>query len=123
MSSNIHLAPGVDTTLLKTHFLVVTGVVGALRFPVKSNKLPPTDNLVCSLSSFSGFTLHTFSPYVTFLSFWTCVLGMKITVFVPFVVLISWANCPSSFAKDLYQIFFSVPLTICLYSWETPYIL
>ena len=66
MSDNRHLAPGLDTTLLKTHFAVVTDAVGALILPVNSNKFPPTVNLVRSLSSFSGFTLHTILPYVTF---------------------------------------------------------
>ena len=37
MSSNRHLAPGVDTTLLKTHFTVVTDAVGALIFPANSS--------------------------------------------------------------------------------------
>ena len=32
MSANRHLDPGVDITLLKTHFAVVTDAVGALRF-------------------------------------------------------------------------------------------
>ena len=32
MSANRHLALGVDTTLLKTHFAVVTDAVGELRF-------------------------------------------------------------------------------------------
>ena len=68
MSANRHLAPGVDTTLLKTHFAMVTDAVGALRFPVKSNKFPPTVNIVRSFSSFYVFTLHTILPYVTFLS-------------------------------------------------------
>ena len=62
MSANRHLAPGVDTTLLKTHFAVVTDAVGALRFPVKSNKFPPTVNLVRSFSSFSGFISQTILP-------------------------------------------------------------
>ena len=95
---------GVDTTLLKTHFVVATDAVGALRFPVKSNKFLPTVNLVCSLSSFSGCTLHTILPYVTFLYFGTCVLGMKIIIFVPFTILIPWANCTSSSEKDIYKI-------------------
>ena len=68
MSANRHLAPGVDTTLLKKHFAVVTDAVGALIFPVKSNKFPPTVNLVRYFSSFSGFTLHTLFPYATFMS-------------------------------------------------------
>ena len=122
MSADRHLAPGVDTTMLKTHFAVLTDAVGALRFPVNSNKFPTTVNLVRSFSSFSGFASHTILPYVTFLSFGTFVLGMKITVFVPFTILIPWANFPSSFAKDIYQIFLSGPLTRCLYSWATPYI-
>ena len=71
MSDNRHLAPGVDTTLLKTHFSVVTDAVGLLRFPVNYNKFPPTVDLVRSFSSFSGFTLHTLFPYVTFLSLGT----------------------------------------------------
>ena len=66
MSANRHLAPGVDTKLLNTHFAVVTDVVGALRFPVKSNKFLPTVNLVRYFFSFSGFTLHTIFPYVNF---------------------------------------------------------
>ena len=59
MSENRHLAPGVDITLLKTHFAVVTDAVGALIFPVKYNKFPPTVNIVCSLSYFYGLILHT----------------------------------------------------------------
>ena len=51
MYANRHLAPGVDTTLLNTQFAVVNDAVGALRFPVKSNKFPPTVNLVRSFSS------------------------------------------------------------------------
>ena len=66
MSANRHLDPGVDTTVLKTRFAVVTVIVGALRFPVKSNNFLPTVNLVCSLYSFSGFTLHTVFPYAHF---------------------------------------------------------
>ena len=66
MLANRHLAPGVDTTLLKTHFEVVNDAVGALRFPVESNNFPPTVNLVHSLSYFSGFTSHTILLYVTF---------------------------------------------------------
>ena len=54
MSADRHLDPGVDITLLKTHYAVVTDAVGALRFPMKSNKFPTTVNLVRSLSSFSG---------------------------------------------------------------------
>ena len=49
-------------------------------------------------------------------------LGMKMTLFVPFTILIPWADFPSSFAKDISQIFVSGPLNRCLYSWETPYI-
>ena len=88
MSANRHLAPGVDTTLLKTHFEVVTDAVGALRYPLKSNKFTPTVNLVRSFSYSSGFTSHTILPYVTFLSLGTLALRMKITVFVPFTPLI-----------------------------------
>ena len=120
MSANKHLAPGVDTTLLKTHFSVVTDSVGALIFPVKSNKFLPTVNLGCSFSSFSGFTLHTILPYVTFLSWGIWDLGTKMTLFVPFTPHIPWANCPNSFAKDLSQKILSEPLIRCLYSWETP---
>ena len=82
--ANIHLDPGVDTTLLKTHFAVVTDAVGALRFPVKSNKFPLTINLVRSLSSFSSFASHTNFPYVTCLYFLTCVLEMKKNRIFPF---------------------------------------
>ena len=69
MSSNRHLAPGVDTILLKTHFAVVTDAAGALRFPVKSNKFPSTVNIVHFFSSFYGFTPRTIFPYVTFFVF------------------------------------------------------
>ena len=55
MSANRHLDPGVDTTLIKTHFDVINDAMGELRFPVKPNKFPPTFNLVLSFSSFSGF--------------------------------------------------------------------
>ena len=71
MLVNIHLAPEVDTTLLKTHFAVVTGDVGAMRFPVKSDKFPTSVNPVRSFSSFSGFALHTILPYAIFLYFGT----------------------------------------------------
>ena len=77
MSANKYLAPGVNTTLLKTHFSVVTYAVGALRFPVKSNKFTRAVNIVCSFPYFSGFTLHTILQYVTFLSIGNCVLGTK----------------------------------------------
>ena len=63
--------PWVDTTLLKTHFAVVTDAVGALRFPVKSNKFLPTANIVRSFSYFYGFTSQTILPYVMFLYLWT----------------------------------------------------
>ena len=89
MSTNRHLPPGVDITLLKTHFAVVTDAVGALRFPVKSNKFPPTVNLVRSFYSFSGFTLQTIWPYVTFLSLGTWDFGMNMTVFSPLTHLIT----------------------------------
>ena len=94
---------------------MVTDAFGVMIFPVNSNKFLPNVNLVQSFSSFYGFTSHTILPYVTFLSFGTCVLGTKITVFVTFKVLIPWDNCPSSFAKDLSQIFLSGNLTRCLY--------
>ena len=71
MSSNIPISPGVDTTLLKTHFAVVTDAVGAMIFPVKSNKFPPTVNIVHSFSYFSGFTSHTILPCVTSFSLGT----------------------------------------------------
>ena len=92
MPANRHLAPVVDTTLLKTHVSVVTDTIGALSFPVKSKTFPPTLNLVQSLSSVSVFTSHTIFPYVIFVSFGTCVFGMKINLFVPFTVLIPWAQ-------------------------------
>ena len=56
MSANRHLASGVDTILLNTHFAVVTDAVGVLIFPVKYNKLQPNVNIVHSFSSISGFT-------------------------------------------------------------------
>ena len=55
MSSNRHLSPGVDTTLLKTHFSVVTDAVGVMRFLEKYNKFHPTVNLVLSFSFFFWF--------------------------------------------------------------------
>ena len=87
MSANIHLAPGIYTTLLKTHFSMVTDAVGALIFTVKSNTFPPTVNLVRSFSSFSGFNSQTILPYVTFLSSGTLDFGMNMTVFVPLTSL------------------------------------
>ena len=120
MSANRQLAPGVDTTLLNTHFSVVTDAVGVLRFPVKSKTFPPTVNIVRSFSSFSGFTSHTIFPYVNILSLGTWALTMKMTVFFPFTPRIPWANCPNSFAKDLSQIFLSGPFIRCLYSCATP---
>ena len=62
MSARRHLAPGVEITLLKPHFDVVTDAVGELRFPVKSNKFPPTVSIVRSFSSFSGFISQTILP-------------------------------------------------------------
>ena len=62
MSANRDLVPGVDTTLLKTHFDVVTDAMGALRFPVESNKFSPTVNPMRSFSCFSGFILQTILP-------------------------------------------------------------
>ena len=59
---NRHLAPGVNTTLLKTHFAVVTDAVGALILPVKYNKFPSTVNLMLSFSCFSGFISQTILP-------------------------------------------------------------
>ena len=41
-------------------------------------------------------------------------------VFVNFTPLIPWANYPSSFVKDISQIFLSGTLIICLYSWSNP---
>ena len=95
MSSNRQLALGVDTTMLKTHFSVVNDVVGALRLPVKSNTFLPTVHILRSFSSFYGFNSHTILPYVTFLSFGTRALGMKMTAFVPFTIMIPWYNCPN----------------------------
>ena len=68
MSDNIHLAPGFDTTLLKTNFAVMTDAVGALIFPVKYNNFQPTVNIVRSFSYFSGFASNTILPYVNFWS-------------------------------------------------------
>ena len=84
MSANRHLAPGVDTKLLKTHFSVVTDEVGALRLPLKSNKFPPTVNWVRYFSSFLGFTSHTILPYVTFLIFWALCFGNENNCICPF---------------------------------------
>ena len=120
MSSNRHLAPGVDNTLSKTQFSLVTDAVGALIFPVKSNKFPPNINLVRSFSSFSGFNSQTIYPYVTFLSLGTLDLGINMTTFFLLISLIPWANCPNSFEKYLYQNFLSGPLIRCLYYWATP---
>ena len=41
MSAVRHLALGVDITLLKIHFAVVTEAVGALKFPRNGSKFPP----------------------------------------------------------------------------------
>ena len=70
MSDKGHISPGVDTTLLKTHFAVVTDAVGALRFPAKYNKFLPTVNRVLSFSSFFGFTSHNILLYETFFISW-----------------------------------------------------
>ena len=75
MSANRHLSRGVDTTLLKTHFAVVTDAVGALRSPVKSNKFPHTVNLVRSFSSFSGFTFAYYFAICYFFIFWDLCFG------------------------------------------------
>ena len=71
MSDNRQLAPMVDTKLLRTYLVVVNDAVGALRFPVKSNKFPPTVNLMRSFSFLSVFNSHNILPYVTFLSLGT----------------------------------------------------
>ena len=71
MSANRHLAPGVDTKMLNTHFAVMTDAVVALRFPMKPNKFPPTVNIVRSFSYFYGFILHNILPCVIFLSLGT----------------------------------------------------
>ena len=81
---------------------------------------PPNVKMVHFLSSISGFNLPTILPHVTFLSFRTCIFGMKITVFVTFPVLVPWTNCPSSFEKYCPKTFLSRPLTICLFYWATP---
>ena len=122
MSDNIHLSSGVDTILLKIHFAVATGAVGALIFPVKSNFFHLTVNLDCYFFSFSGFNSHNILMYVNFLSLRTCDFEMKFTVFVPFTVLIPRDNFPSSFAKDRSQNLLYGTLTRCLYSWATLYI-
>ena len=62
MSASRHLDPGVETTLLKTHFAVVNDDLGELIFTVKSNKFPPTVNIVRYFSSFSGFISQTILP-------------------------------------------------------------
>ena len=95
---NIHLAPGIDTTLLNAHFAVATDDVGALIFPAKSNKFTPTVNLDLSFSSFYGFNSHTILPYVTFFFLGLCFWN-EYNFFFPFTVLIPWANLPSSFAN------------------------
>ena len=120
MLANRHLAPGVDTTLLKTHFAVATNAVWALILPVNPNELPSTVNLVSSFFSFSGFTSQNILPYVTFLSLGTWYLGMNMTVFVPLTSLTPWANCTNSFEEDLSQNFLSGPLIRCLFSWAAP---
>ena len=99
---------------------MVTDAVGALRFYVKSNKFPPAFNLVRSFSLLFWLQLaHYFSICEVFKYFGNCVLEMKITVLVPYTVLVPWADSPSSFAKDRSQIFLSGPLTRCLHSWAT----
>ena len=75
MSDNIHLAPEVDTTLLKTQFDVVTDAVGALIFPVKSNKFPPTFNLVRSLSYFFWFQFAHYFAICDFFIVWDLCFG------------------------------------------------
>ena len=64
MSAVRHLTLGVDITLLKTHFAVVTEAVGALRFPMNDNKLPPTVSLVRCTSAFSVLMSQHIRPYV-----------------------------------------------------------
>ena len=88
MSANRHLAPGVDTTLFNTHFVVVSDAVGALRFPVEANTFPPTVNLVRYFSYFSCFTSQTILIYVTFFSLGTLDLGVNMTLFVSLTYMI-----------------------------------
>ena len=117
ISANRNLTPGVDNTLLSTHFSIVTDAVGALTFPVKSNKLTPM--IIWFFLSLVCFLAHYLSVCDLFY-FGTCVFGINIIVFVPFVVLIPWDKCLSSFENECSQFFLSGPLTRCLYSWATP---
>ena len=84
ISDNRHLAPGVDTKLLKANFAVVTDAVGALRLSVKSSKFPPTVNIVRSFSYFSGFTLHTVFAACYFFIFWDLCFGNENNWICPF---------------------------------------
>ena len=86
MSAVRHLALGVDTTLLKTHFAVVTEAVGALRFPMNGNKLPPTVSLVRCTSALSVLMSQHIRPYVIVLPEGTKHFLMKTIVCCSFYV-------------------------------------
>ena len=74
MSANRHLARAVDTTLLKTHYAVVTDAVGELRFSVKSNKFRPSVNIVRSFSYFSVFISQNIYHRLPFCLWGICIL-------------------------------------------------
>ena len=89
MSAVRALAFGMDMTLLRRHFAVVTEAVGVLRFPVQSNKFPPTVRRVWQCSSLSGLMLQTIFPSVTVFSpKGTFYFGMKLILSVPLMFLI-----------------------------------
>ena len=55
-------ALGVDITLFRRHFVVVTEAVGVLRFPGKSRRFPHTVRRVRYFSALSGLMSQFILP-------------------------------------------------------------
>ena len=105
-------------------FVVVTVAVGVLKAPSKYSKLPPTINLLLSISDLFGRISHTIRPYVTFfVARGASLLRMNGKVFVPFILVpTSWANLPNSFAKNLNHLSLPGSFIRCLYYCACPVI-
>ena len=124
MSAVMHLAPGVEITLLKRHFAVVTVAVGVVRMPEKGSKLPHTVMRVRWVSDLFGRMSHTILGYVTLLvPNGTSDFKMKWMVFVPSILFLTpWARRPNSLANDRSQISRSGPIMRWRNSWRSPVI-
>ena len=84
----MHFAPGVEITLLKRHFAVVTVAVGVVRMPAKGNKLPHTVMRVRCVSDLLGRMSQTILGNITLLvPNGTSDFKMKWIVLVPSILL------------------------------------